>query len=102
MIAFLLNDLTFKYTLYKFNVLYANDLNILSSSRFKKYNNVKDKITAKIRSTQEPTEVSYEIIDENNIKIIFKEYQKSIATGQSVVLYEDDVVIAGGIIDRVE
>lgn len=89
-------DKTFK------NVLYANDLNILSSSRFEKYNNAENKITAKIRSTQEPTEVKYEIIDKDTVKITFVDFQKSIATGQSVVLYDDDVVVAGGIIDKVE
>ena len=43
-----------------------------------------------------------EIIDSDTIKITFDEYQKSIATGQSVVLYDEDTVIGGGVIDRVE
>lgn len=29
-------------------------------------------------------------------------YQKSIAKGQSVVIYDSDIVIAGGIIDEVK
>lgn len=89
-------DKTFK------NILFANRLNIISKSRFDEFNNVKNKVKAKIRSTQEPTDVSYEIIDSDTIKITFDEYQKSIATGQSVVLYDEDTVIGGGVIDRVE
>lgn len=89
-------DKTFK------NILYANRLNVLSESRFNELNKIENRVTAKIRSTQEPTEVTFEIIDNDNIKITFAEYQKSIAMGQSVVLYDDDVVIAGGVIDRVE
>lgn len=89
-------DKTFK------NILYANKLNIISNDRFEKFNKEKNVITAKIRSTQEPTNVTYEILDNDNIKITFDEYQRSIACGQSVVIYDNDVVIGGGVIDRIE
>lgn len=60
------------------------------------------KITAKIRSTQQPTEATLIPIDDNTAKVEFDEYQKSIAIGQSVVFYNGDDVVGGGIIDSVE
>lgn len=57
--------------------------------------------SAKIRSTQHPTEVFVKLIDENNIEVNFKDMQNSISPGQSIVLYQDDIVLGGGIIDKV-
>ncbi len=36
------------------------------------------------------------------MKVVFDDYQKSIAVGQSVVFYNGDIVVGGGIIDKVE
>lgn len=58
------------------------------------------KAQAKIRSTQTPTEVTV-IPQGDRIEVIFDELQKSIAIGQSVVLYDGDVVLGGGIIEKV-
>lgn len=58
--------------------------------------------TAKIRSTQQPTEVNIKFLDETNIEVHFKDMQKSISPGQSIVLYQDDIVLGGGIIDKVK
>lgn len=55
---------------------------------------------AKIRSTQIPTEVTI-IPQGDRIEVVFDELQKSIAIGQSVVLYDRDIVLGGGIIERV-
>jgi tRNA-specific 2-thiouridylase len=55
---------------------------------------------AKIRSTQQPTPVIVRPHEEG-IEVVFDEYQKSIAIGQSVVLYDGDKVLGGGIIDSV-
>lgn len=60
------------------------------------------RVTAKIRSTQQPTPAIVKPVDDNNIKVIFDDMQKSIAIGQSVVLYDNDIVLGGGIIDSVE
>ncbi len=57
--------------------------------------------SAKIRSTQQPTEVLVKQINENNIEVHFKDMQTSISPGQSIVLYKDDIVLGGGIIDKV-
>lgn len=60
------------------------------------------KVTAKIRSTQQPTEATITPMDDDTVRVEFDEYQKSIAIGQSVVFYDNDKVVGGGIIDSVE
>ncbi|MBQ3640937.1 tRNA 2-thiouridine(34) synthase MnmA [bacterium] len=59
------------------------------------------KATAKFRSTQQPSPVTV-FPTNDGIKVIFDNPQKSIAIGQSVVLYDEDTVLGGGIIDSVE
>lgn len=54
--------------------------------------------TAKIRSTQQPTEVTVTEVEEGVIEVVFENMQKSIASGQSIVLYDGDIVLGGGII----
>lgn len=79
--------------------LYATDINFVGIEDITE----PIKVRAKFRSTQQPTEATLEKIDDDTIKVTFDEYQKSIAMGQSVVCYdEDDVVLVGGIIDKVE
>ena len=84
-------DKTFK------NELVATDINWLS---------VKEVTAgrccqAKIRSTQEPQSVTIEPIENENLKVRFENMQKSISPGQSVVFYDEDVLLGGGIIDKV-
>ncbi|MBR1776653.1 tRNA 2-thiouridine(34) synthase MnmA [bacterium] len=55
---------------------------------------------AKIRSTQQPTKVKVDL-DGNSINVHFEDMQKSIAIGQSIVLYDNDVVLGGGVIEEV-
>ena len=57
------------------------------------------KAQAKIRSTQEPVNVIAKPLPDGKIKVIFDDLQKSIAIGQSVVLYNEDIVLGGGVID---
>lgn len=56
-------------------------------------------LSAKIRSAQAPTSAKFRFLDRETIEIIFEDYQKSIAIGQSAVLYDNDVLIGGGIIE---
>lgn len=58
-------------------------------------------VQAKIRSTQQPTPVIIKPTA-NGVEVIFDDYQKSIAIGQSVVFYDGDTVLGGGVIDRVD
>ena len=85
-------DKTFK------NVLNAVELNWISIEKLTE----PMKVTAKIRSTQQPTEATITPTGEDSVRVEFDEYQKSIAIGQSVVFYDDDKVVGGGIIDSVE
>lgn len=57
------------------------------------------RVTAKVRYKQ--TEQSATVIQtsEHSIAVRFHEPQRAIASGQSVVLYDGDIVIGGGIID---
>ena len=54
---------------------------------------------AKIRSTQQPVDVLVKP-QGDEIEVIFDDLQKSIAIGQSVVLYDGDVVLGGGVIEK--
>ena len=57
------------------------------------------KVQAKIRSTQEPVNVIARPLEDDKVEVVFEDLQKSIAIGQSVVLYDGDVVLGGGVID---
>ncbi len=55
-------------------------------------------LTVKYRSTQTPVECM--VYKENDkIKVVFEDYQKSPAPGQSAVFYDKDICLGGGIID---
>lgn len=58
------------------------------------------KVYAKIRSTQQPTPVTI-TPNGDDVDVVFDELQKSIAIGQSVVFYDEDVILGGGVIDQV-
>lgn len=58
------------------------------------------KVYAKIRSTQQPTPVTI-TPNGDDVDVVFDELQKSIAIGQSVVFYDEDVLLGGGVIDQV-
>lgn len=58
------------------------------------------KCFAKIRSTQKPVPVKI-IPEGKSVKVLFEDPQKSIAAGQSVVFYDGETVLGGGIIDSV-
>lgn len=56
---------------------------------------------AKIRSSQKPQKCRVEVT-EDKLKVEFDEFQKSVAQGQSVVIYDNEIVVAGGIIEEVK
>lgn len=85
-------DKTFKKS------LIANDLNWIAIEEL----NEPMKVQAKIRSTQQPTDVEIIPCADGEVKVIFDDLQKSIAIGQSAVFYDGDVVLGGGIIKSAE
>lgn len=77
--------------------LIANKLSWISFDRLDETVNIK----AKIRSAQTETEVSVTPISQDEVKVEFLDLQKSLTPGQSIVFYQDDVVLGGGIIDKI-
>lgn len=53
---------------------------------------------ARIRYKQEEQWATVRVIDSKNVSVEFDEPQRAIAKGQSVVLYQDDIVVGGGTI----
>lgn len=76
------------------NSLIAKNINLISVAEIKE----PMRVTAKVRyrHTAQPATVTQ--LDENTIKVIFDEPQRAITKGQSVVLYDGDIVVGGGII----
>lgn len=59
------------------------------------------RVMGKVRYSQNMYAATVYPMDDNKIKIVFDEKQRAITKGQSVVLYLDDYVFGGGIIDEV-
>ena len=57
------------------------------------------KVTAKIRYKHDAAEATVEQTADGRFVLEFDTPQRAIAKGQSVVLYSDDVVVGGGIIE---
>lgn len=84
-------DENVRHTLTASNVNWSGVTSITEPRRF----------TAKIRSSQPATPVLATPLSESEIKVDFELTQRGIAPGQSVVLYDGDLVAGGGIIDAV-
>ena len=74
--------------------LIAEDINLIAIERLDKPMDVNAKI--RYRNTAVPAEIMP--FDKGKVKVKFKEPQRAIARGQSVVFYDNDIVIGGGII----
>ena len=83
-------DKTFKKSLIAVNINWIG-IDDLTSEK---------KVSAKIRSTQQPTPAVIKPAGDK-VEVIFDDLQKSIAIGQSVVFYDEDIVLGGGVIDEV-
>lgn len=78
------------------NTLVATKINLLSVDKLDE----NKKYTAKFRSTQEPQEVKIQQLENGDLRIEFVDMQKSISLGQSVVIYDGETLVGGGIIDK--
>lgn len=57
------------------------------------------RVQAKVRYAAKPAWASVEQTDTDRIRLRFDEPQRAICPGQSVVLYDGDILIGGGVID---
>ena len=76
------------------DTLIAKDINLISCSSIPEPIQIK----AKIRYNQKEQPATVWQLDEDTIKVVFDEPQRAITKGQSVVLYDGDIVVGGGII----
>lgn len=80
------------------NGLVAKNLNFITKDNFDK----KFKTTARIRYGAKACECIVEPLDNGNLaKVLFAEPQRAITPGQSVVFYDDDIVVGGGVIKNI-
>jgi len=75
----------------------ARDLNFIPFDTLERRMNV----AAKVRYFSPLAEAVIEPIAEDKVRVIFEEKQWAITPGQSVVFYQENLVIGGGIIDQV-
>lgn len=75
--------------------LIATNLNWLAIDELKE----PMELDAKIRYRAKESSCTVEPIDSNKVKVIFKEPERAITKGQSVVFYKEGIVIGGGIIN---
>lgn len=80
---------------------FKRELQAVNINQIIPINNKEMEVQAKIRSTQEPKNALIKINEDNSVNVVFEEYQKSIAIGQSIVFYDNDIVLGGGIIDKI-
>lgn len=76
------------------NELMAKEVNFIPFEKLEK----EMKVTAKARYNATDSEAIISPIDNNKVKVEFKEAQRAITPGQSVVFYDKDIVVGGGII----
>ena len=77
------------------SVLTAHDVNLIACDKI----DGSLRVTAKVRYGQAEQPATATMTDEGKLRVEFDEPQRAIASGQSVVLYDGDVVVGGGIID---
>ena len=77
--------------------LTAHDINLIAYERI----DVPLRVTAKARYRQKEMPATVVQTDDDTLRLEFDEPLRAITPGQSVVLYEGDIVVGGGIIDEV-
>lgn len=77
--------------------LIATDVNFIPFDKLEK----EIEVTAKIRYSARPAEATLIPLPNGRVKVIFKEKQRAITKGQSVVFYDDEIVVGGGIIESI-
>jgi len=58
-------------------------------------------VQAKVRYSARPAEATISPLADGRVKVSFKERQRAITKGQSVVFYDGNIVVGGGIIEEI-
>ncbi|MDD5069995.1 MAG: tRNA 2-thiouridine(34) synthase MnmA [Candidatus Omnitrophica bacterium] len=77
--------------------LIAKELSCRELNLFKKI--IPEKLTAKIRYAHKKEPCTVKLTEKDKAKVIFDTPQESITPGQSIVFYENEILLGGGIID---
>ena len=77
--------------------LVAKDVNLISIEKLEGDMAVE----AKVRYSGRPSDAIISPMEDGRIKVSFKEKQRAITKGQSVVFYQGNVVVGGGIIETI-
>lgn len=78
------------------NSLVADDLNFISIDELKEPMRVK----AKIRYSAKEAAATISPVENGKVNVVFDEPQRAITPGQSVVFYDEDIVVGGGVIQQ--
>ena len=77
------------------SVLTAHSVNLISCESIDE----PMRVNAKVRYNQKEQPATVYPLGDNRIRVEFDQPQRAVSSGQSVVLYDGDVVVGGGIID---
>ena len=77
--------------------LVAKDVNLISIEKL----DGDMAVEAKVRYSGRPSDAIISPMEDGRIKVSFKEKQRAITKGQSVVFYQGNVVVGGGIIETI-
>ncbi|NLK93748.1 MAG: tRNA 2-thiouridine(34) synthase MnmA [Clostridiales bacterium] len=77
--------------------LIAKDVNLISIEKL----DSELKVKAKVRYSAKPSNATIYPLENGKIKVSFDEKQRAITLGQSVVFYQDNLVVGGGVIDKI-
>lgn len=80
------------------STVYANNVNIINSDDLSK----PMRVLAKVRYRHIPQPATAVITDDGILKVVFDSPQRAVTKGQSLVMYENDRVVGGGIIIATE
>ena len=58
-------------------------------------------VEAKVRYSGRPAEAIISQLEDGRVKVSFKDKQRAITKGQSVVFYQGNIVVGGGIIEKI-
>lgn len=79
------------------NVLIAKKYNFISE-KYKDHQTIN--VKAKIRYSAKEEDCVVEFLSDYKLKVTFKNRQRAITPGQSIVFYCDDIMIGGGVIEK--